>query len=70
MYQMLVALPYKDIIGEGNVVPLMFPDGTTQLYFIPTYVQDRRFYPYHSPNVQSQWPVGTEAWFIRKISSP
>ncbi|CAH4022030.1 uncharacterized protein LOC123707832 [Pieris brassicae] len=61
-------LPYTDIVGEGNVASLMFPDGTVQFFFIPSHKRERRFYPYHPSFGQVQGPV--EAWFIRQMSSP
>ncbi|CAK1542121.1 unnamed protein product [Leptosia nina] len=67
-----IALPYTDIIGEGDVVSLVFPDGTVQFFFIPTQRRDRQYpYPFRpASNSPLPWSVRTEAWFIRKVSAP
>ncbi|XP_063830001.1 uncharacterized protein LOC135079304 [Ostrinia nubilalis] len=60
---------YPEIIGEGEVVSVVFPDGSIQLYFIPI---NKRFPPACHPhsNYHPYFNNGTGAYYVRSISNP
>ncbi|CAH2087072.1 unnamed protein product [Euphydryas editha] len=59
---------YTQVIGEGEVNSVFIPDGSVQMYFIPTARYDR-WPPY--PNINNfNKNQNIESWFIRSISLP
>ncbi|KAJ0175174.1 hypothetical protein K1T71_009315 [Dendrolimus kikuchii] len=52
---------YPEIIGEGEVISWVSPDGTVQFFFMPTSP-----YPYNPPKYYPEWNnTNKDAWYIR-----
>ncbi|XP_034833665.1 uncharacterized protein [Maniola hyperantus] len=65
--------PIPQIIGEGDVTAITFPDGSVQFYFVPTIKQN------HLPCICSArnpyanlfpCPTNAEVWVVRSITHP
>ncbi|XP_050349764.1 uncharacterized protein LOC126773163 [Nymphalis io] len=66
------APPFR-AIGEGEVTSIYIPDGSTQMYFIPTIRYDRWSpqYNINFPNVDNfHKNLSTDYWFVRSVSFP
>ncbi|XP_046966424.1 uncharacterized protein LOC124534560 [Vanessa cardui] len=59
-------------IGEGEVTSIYIPDGSTQMYFIPTIRYDRWTpHQYNIPNVDNfHKNLNPEYWFVKSVSLP
>ncbi|KAM3965595.1 uncharacterized protein ACR2FA_000441 [Aphomia sociella] len=60
---------YPDVIGEGEVTSVLFPDGTIQFYFLPT-TNKRWPYVSHNPAPNPSYRTNTGVWFIKNFSNP
>ncbi|XP_032514266.2 uncharacterized protein LOC116767868 isoform X1 [Danaus plexippus] len=67
--------PCPNIIGEGDVASVIFPDGTVQLYFIPANRQAAGWprCPFN-PNIAQlnnlNFSTNPDVWIVRSISHP
>lgn len=60
---------FPEIIGEGEVASVVFPDGSIHLYFIPL---NKRFHPSYQPNssYNPYFNNNMGAYYVRSISNP
>ncbi|XP_041980767.1 uncharacterized protein LOC121734306 isoform X2 [Aricia agestis] len=61
-------VPYQrppDVVGEGDVVPANFQDGSIHLYFVP--VLRRPYQLYYPGSTTYPLPVNSECWYIRSV---
>ncbi|RVE54312.1 hypothetical protein evm_001139 [Chilo suppressalis] len=61
---------YPEIIGEGEVASVIYPDGSVHFYFIPT---NKRNTPFCDPNLHTHHPYWNNAsgmFYVRSISNP
>ncbi|XP_026493397.2 uncharacterized protein LOC113398724 [Vanessa tameamea] len=67
-------IPPSRAIGEGEVTSIYIPDGSTQMYFIPTTRYDRwspHQYNINIPNVDNfHKNLNAEYWFVKSVSFP
>ncbi|CAG4965589.1 unnamed protein product [Parnassius apollo] len=62
---------YPEIIGEGEVTSVVFPNGSIQYIFIPTHKRDPwSAYVYNPNSINSNRNQTNEAWFVRNIPNP
>ncbi|XP_031763162.1 uncharacterized protein LOC116412685 [Galleria mellonella] len=62
---------YPEIIGEGEVASVLFPDGSIQFYFVP--LANKRWPSYtYNPNLycNPSCRTNTGVWFIKNFSNP
>ncbi|XP_059047901.1 uncharacterized protein LOC131843283 [Achroia grisella] len=62
---------YPEIIGEGEVTSVLFPDGSIQFYFIP--ILNKRspsFMQNPTPYCNFSGTTNTGVWFIKNFSNP
>ncbi|XP_023954367.1 uncharacterized protein LOC112057949 [Bicyclus anynana] len=63
---------FPQIVGEGDVTAITYPDGSVQFYFFPTFSPKHASFPYNVNNMDGRFfpfPTNTEMWFVRNISS-
>lgn len=63
-----LVVPSYSVIGEGEVNSVFVPDGSVQMYFIPTFRYDR-WPPYQYINNFNK-ANSIESWFIKSITLP